>query len=413
MNPEETKNLRLNYIVNVLDGGFFGFGIGFASFSTVIPLFVATMTDSAMLIGLISAVHMIGWQIPQLLMARSVSRLPRYKPMVMWMTIHERVPFIGLALVALFYKQLGPLAAIILTFLMLAWQGFGAGFTANAWQNLIGKVIPGDYLATFFGVQSSAANLLSSVGAVIAGLLIERRPFPGNYVLCFSLTFGMMIFSYIAISFTRESEHEVTVLHTEQPHLLHSIRDILRRDHNFAWFLVARMAVQFGLMAFSFYTVYANTKLNADPYAVGLLTSVLMISQVVTNLLLGMVADRWSRKAILELGAVAILLSALMARFAPSVGWLYPAVILAAVANTAFFTISMALVLQFGQEHERPTYIGMANTLIAPASILAPLIGGWLADARGYSSTFLVAAAAGLLATIILVLFVKDPRKKL
>src|SRR5512135_1892184 len=131
MNPEETKNLRLNYVVNLLDGGFFGFGLGFASFSTVIPLFVDKMTDSAILIGLISAVHVMGFQVPQLLMARSVSRLSRYKPMVMWMTIHERMPFLGLALIALFYRQLGSVPAVILTFLMLVWQGFGAGFTAN------------------------------------------------------------------------------------------------------------------------------------------------------------------------------------------------------------------------------------------------------------------------------------------
>jgi hypothetical protein len=151
MNVEETKNLRLNYIANVLDGGFFGFGIGFASYSTVIPLFVATLTDSAILIGLISAVHIMGWQIPQLLMAKSVSGLTRYKPMVMWMTIHERIPFLGLALIAMFYQQLGTMPTIILTFLMLTWQGFGAGFTANAWQNMIGKVIPSTHLATFFG----------------------------------------------------------------------------------------------------------------------------------------------------------------------------------------------------------------------------------------------------------------------
>src|SRR5512133_2733667 len=185
MEAVERKNLKLNYIVNTLDGAFFGWGIGFASFSTVIPLFIHTMTDSAMLIGLITAVHVMGWQIPQLLVAQSVSRLNRYKPTVMWMTIHERVPFLGLALIALFYQQLRPALAITLTFLMLAWQGLGAGFTANAWQNMIGKVIPPDYLATFFGLQNSAANLLSSGAAVAAGIIIERRVFPDNFSLCF------------------------------------------------------------------------------------------------------------------------------------------------------------------------------------------------------------------------------------
>jgi hypothetical protein len=40
------RNFRLNYIVNLLDGGFFGFALGFASLTTVIPLFVSNMTDS-------------------------------------------------------------------------------------------------------------------------------------------------------------------------------------------------------------------------------------------------------------------------------------------------------------------------------------------------------------------------------
>jgi MFS family permease len=369
------------------------------------------MTDSAILIGLISAVHVMGFQLPQLLMARSVSQLKRYKPMVMWMTIHERIPFLGLALIALFYRQLGPIPATILTFSMLVWQGLGAGFTANAWQNMISKVIPSDYLATFFGMQSSAANLLSSGTAILAGLIIDRQPFPRNYAFCFLVTFGVMIFSYFALGATRESEHEVTVAMEAQPPLWDCILDILKRDHNFAWFLIARALVQFGTMAFSFYTVYAASRLLAGAYAVGLLTSVLMFAQVVLNPLLGWISDRWSRKALLEVGAVAIFLSAMIARFAPSVAWLYPSVILAAVANTAFWTINMAMTLQFGEPHERPTYIGMANTLIAPATILAPLVGGWLADTHGYPTTFLVAALAGLASVGVFHFFVNDPKK--
>lgn len=412
MNPEEKKNLRLNYIVNITDGGFFGFGLGFASFSTVLPLFVANMTDSAILIGLITAVHVMGFQLPQLLMARSVSRLTRYKPMVMLMTVFERVPFLGLALIALFYHQLGSQAAILLTFIMLISQGLGAGFTANAWQNMIGKVIPSEYLATFFGVQSSASNLLASIGALVAGFLLERVAFPGNFALCFGLCFVMFIFSYIALGMTRESEHEITHVVENQLPLWHTIRNILRRDENFSWFLAARTLVQFGTMAFSFYTIYAARRLAASDFQVGVLTSVLMIAQVISNPLLGWLADHWSRKGVLEMGALAIVLSAMLARFAPSSAWLYPVMVLTAVANTAFWTITMAMTLEFGEAHERPTYVGMANTLIAPATILAPLVGGWVADAHGYQATFLIAAVAGLLSVVIFHFFVKDPKKR-
>src|SRR5574339_1188982 len=95
------KHLRYNVTVNLMDGGFFGVAIGCASFGTILPLFVASMTDSATLIGLVPAIHATGWLLPQLFTAGHTSRLRRYKPTVLMLTVHERVPFLGLALVAL------------------------------------------------------------------------------------------------------------------------------------------------------------------------------------------------------------------------------------------------------------------------------------------------------------------------
>jgi predicted MFS family arabinose efflux permease len=55
--------------------------------------------------------------------------------------------------------------------------------------------------------------------------------------------------------------------------------------------------------------------------------------------------------------------------------------------------------LEFGSEADRPAYVGLANTLIAPANILAPFLGGWLADLAGYPAAF-VATAIGALTAI-------------
>src|SRR5512138_1362438 len=100
LSPELQRNLRHNFIVNLLDGGFFGFAIGIASFVTVIPLFVNTLSSSTILIGLIPAIHAMGWQLPQLLTGHRVSRLARFKPMTLFMTVQERIPFLGLAVIA-------------------------------------------------------------------------------------------------------------------------------------------------------------------------------------------------------------------------------------------------------------------------------------------------------------------------
>jgi len=65
------KHLRFNLTVNLLDGAFFGLGWGFGSLGTMVPLLVSRMTDSALLIGLIPAIHGVAWQLPQLFMANT------------------------------------------------------------------------------------------------------------------------------------------------------------------------------------------------------------------------------------------------------------------------------------------------------------------------------------------------------
>src|SRR5512143_3788218 len=111
------KHLRHNITVNMFDGGFFGLGLGFASFGTILPLFVASMTNSATLIGLVPAIHGAGWLLPQLFTANSTSRLRRFKRTVLMLTIHERVPFLGFALIGLLLPKIGPQAGLIITFL--------------------------------------------------------------------------------------------------------------------------------------------------------------------------------------------------------------------------------------------------------------------------------------------------------
>ena len=68
------------------------------------------------------------------------------------------------------------------------------------------------------------------------------------------------------------------------------------------------------------------------------------------------------------------------------------------------------MVMSFGEESERPTYIGLANTLVAPATILTPFIGGWLAGTFGYPATFLTSATLGLLAAGLFHFTVKDQK---
>lgn len=413
MNIDIQKNLKFNYIVNILDGSFFGFAIGFASFTTIIPLFVSTMTTSAVLIGLIPAIHNVGWQLPQLFTARRVARLRSYKPSVLVLTFFERLPFLGLAIIAWFLPVIGPKIGLVLTFLMLIIQGLGAGVTANPWQNMIGRIIPPDYLATFIGIQSAGANLFASIGAVLSGYLLDFLPSPNDFALVFLLAvFGMAI-SWGFVSRTREFDREPIVNSNDgQSNYWKNISKVLADNRKFSWFLISRMFSQFGMMGFAFYTVYAVRILKVSASTVGVMTSVIFITQVVSNPVLGRLADRFGRRAILEFGAIAGLLSSILAVFSPSVYSFYFVLIFSGIANTAYWTIGMAMSMEFGEDNERPLYIGLSNSLLAPFTILAPLVGGWLADVAEYSVTFGATAFAALGTAVILHFFVKEYNRK-
>ena len=112
-------------------------------------------------------------------------------------------------------------------------------------------------------------------------------------------------------------------------------------------------------------------------------------------------------------GALAATLSALLAWGANSPGWFYLIFLMESVAMIAIWTIPIALTVSFAKrEEERPLYIGMSNTLSAPATILAPIFGGWLADAAGFRATFLLSAACGVAMAAALYFLIRDPQPR-
>jgi len=403
------KHLRFNFLVGLLDGGAFGLGMGFGSFTAIIPLFVHHLTDSALLIGLVPAIHNMGWQLPQLLTAGWISGVRRYKPLTLAMTVHERLPFLGLALLALLMPGSSKPVILTLSFLMLVWQGFGAGLAANPWTNLVSKVIPQEMHGTFFGTQSAAFNGLAGVSALAAGLILSRVDSPRSFSVCFALTFAFMALSFIFLALTRETDSP-RAEHGRSAPLLGRAMDVLRADANFRAFLAVRVLSQFAGMGFAFYVIYAVRRFGVSDAAAASLVAFLLIGQVVLSPAMGRLGDRWSHKGVMSVGALGASLSAVLAWQAESPAWFYAIFLLEAVAIVAIWTIPLALSVGFAKhESERPLYVGLANTLPAPAAILAPAIGGWIVDAAGFSTMFILSALAGVGMALALWFLVKDP----
>ena len=165
-------------------------------------------------------------------------------------------------------------------------------------------------------------------------------------------------------------------------------------------------------MGFSFYIIYALREFNMTEVVAGYLTATLTISQTISNIGMGWIGDRIGHRTMLITGAIAAFLSAVLAWNAASIAWFYPIFILTGMANVSIWTIGMTMTVDFGNETDRPIYIGLSQTLTAPATIIAPILGGWIVDRTGFVPTFTISTILSLVMVSILVFLVKDPRKQ-
>jgi len=262
---------------------------------------------------------------------------------------------------------------------------------------------------SFFGFQSAAMNALLSLGSVLAGYILLKVSDRYDFSLLFLITSLMFGISMVFLAMTKEPEDTMKVITHKKEPFWKGTRTILRQDRNFRWFLVGRILSQFTTMGFSFYVIYAINNLGMNDLTAGIFSATATGIAILANPLMGWAGDRWGHRYLILLGTLAAAIGGFLAWYAPSLNWFYLIMALSGIGTVAVWTIPLTLTVKFGAEIHRPVYIGLSNTLIAPAAIAAPLLGGWLADQIGYTTMFLISAIFGIITFIIFQFFFSEP----
>ena len=404
-------NFRWNFAVNTVDLSFYSFGFTLVSQATVMPLLVSHLTSSKLLIGLIPATYSLGYLLPQLLTANFAESLRRKLPFLTLVGgLVERTPFLWIGLVVWLLAKPSPTITLVAFFLLLATTAAGNGLCNPAWYDMIAKAIPVERRGLWAGVSNSLGALMGIAGAAVAGRLLIEKPFPDNFALCFLLTSAAMLISWFGLAANREAVSPTFKPVIGLGEYFRQLPAVLRRDSNYVHFLIGRSVANLGGMAAGFFMVYGVERFSLGGADAGALTAVLVGSQALVNLLLGHLADRRGHKLVLMLGAFGMGLAAVAAWMASAPAWLYVAFALLGAAMAADTVSGMNIILEFCAPEDRPTYIGLTNTLLAPAKTLSPIIGGWLATLVGYSPMFLVALGVSVSGGLLLAAWVREPR---
>jgi MFS family permease len=163
-------------------------------------------------------------------------------------------------------------------------------------------------------------------------------------------------------------------------------------------------------MSFGFLAVYGIERFHLADAQAAIFTAVMSAVGMLSNALWGLLGDRRGHKVVMELATALWAVALVVALAAPS-AWVYYAVFaLVGAANAGFILSDLSIIMEFGPEAQRPTYIGLARTLSAPFLFVAPLIGGAVAQVWGYPWMFALALALTLASLALLQLRVVEPR---
>ena len=406
------RDYRWNFVVNALDGASFWLGSSFISFTIILPLYVSHFTDSPLLIGLIPFISTAGHLLPQLFVANAVERAPRKKffPVTLGFFL-ERVPIFLLAPAAYFLATSQPALALVAFFVLYAWNRFGMGATIVGWQDMVAKLIPVERRGRFFGITNFIGNGTGVLGALAVPLVLDRLAFPLGYVISFAAAAALYLISWISLALTREPAVHNSKPPISQLDYLRSLPNILQRDRNFRLYLLSQIVFSLSGMATGFLVVYAVQTWNLPDARASAYTIALQIGLALANLFFGFYADRKGHKLSLEICMVLSVLALALAVLAPSPLWFFAVFFLRGAIDAGIIISGISIVYEFTDAENRPTYIGLANTIPGVAGAIAPMIGGWLAGVASYRAMFVLATVVGVTSWALLRFGVREPRE--
>ncbi|MGE5124024.1 MAG: MFS transporter [Acidobacteriaceae bacterium] len=198
-----------------------------------------------------------------------------------------------------------------------------------------------------------------------------------------------------------------------------------RQQSSFVWWIINRLfflAAITSLQGFAIYFFMYSFKIEVDPatYLFGSLLGIVGIFTLVSALLSGWLADRFSHRRLLAVSGILATLggSVLLGTiWLPSESLIYVAGTMLGVASGVFMTANWAMGTNLVPPKEAGRYLGISNLAGAGAGMIGSGIGGPVADYLNQSTPglgyFVIFAAYAVLfaLSVVSLKFIRQPHK--
>lgn len=401
-------NLRRNVIAMLIDGVGWPLGQSFLSPQTILPLFIALLSRSSFIIGLVVAVQSLCQLLPQLFIANRLEHMKIRRVFVVVIgVIMERLPYLVLAAAILFVPN--HLLLLLLFFGCWIVANVGTGLNMPAFLGLFAKTIPVKLRGRVGGAGTSAGTLLAVGGAYVTTIILGHTSGLTGFSWLFSIGFLILLASVIPLGFVDEPPSETNAQRKPTLDYLRELPPLLRENRHFATYVLFQTIIQLAISAVPFITAYTVLKLGVTTAKVGLSTAILMAAAAVGSLTFGLLADRRGYRMVFIAATACALLAYGVLILLPSLGVVYLCYFLAGLLLSAQFMVNN-MAMEYCAPAKAGTYTAIAFTASAPVKVVGPLVLGALASGLGMRVVFSIVAFVTLAALYLVLFRVKDPR---
>jgi MFS family permease len=402
---------RRNFAANVMDGACFAFGMSFVSQQAILPVFVKAIGGGNIAVGLIPVLWTFGFNFPQVIIARNAQRTTEKKKLLLQTAMGQRIPWFLLALIPLVLAgAVGTGGTLAAFFVLYALAAIGGSINLPVWFDLIAKLTPVNVRGRLFAIRSVLGSALGIGGGAIAVFVLGTISSPQGFALLFFLAFASMMASYYFLMRLKETAPEGPTPSVPQMRLTEALPRIMRTGKNYRHYLIGDALLMCSTMANGFFAVYAITKFSLPDAAAGAFTMVIAGSTIFGSLVFGFLADRRGHRLNMLLAGMFTFLACVSALVAPSPAW-YAVAFVCSASSVALGGISrLPLIAELCAPEERPTYIALSNMVTSPF-VLFGIVGGWIANAFGFSTLLIIAGTVALAAVLWWLTMVDEPRR--
>ncbi len=409
MSGELEREHRRNLILNICAESLWGFAVAFHNVQTVVPVLLSRLGASHFLVGLIPGGFILLIALPELFSVARFSRHPDLKKLNI--RLHAAIlPFVLLMVILfLVLKMTGPWA---IGLYLVCWVGYSlaVGQLLPVWADFLASVSLPAKRGRFFGITFAFNAFMGLMGGwTLRSILASPRwDFPANFGLGFLL---LLIAAGLGTAcFWGMRPLDGSASPPQLPPLRQALREILRSDVNFRWYIASRMFAAAAFMPLAFYAVDFQKRFALELKSTGDFILALVAANMVFNYLFGSLSDRVGRKRIVTFFFVGHFLAAGCALLINQPWVPYLVFALVGMAQGAAQSSFMVFIYDFaGPTGNRKLYYALLDTALAPILLIFILAAGNLVSWLGLSYLYAISLGLVFIGLMIFLFKVKRP----